>query len=87
MGAGADAHGASRSQVALAWLRARPAVTGVILGARTVSRLEDNRGAADLVLDQAELDTLTEASAPRIDDYPYGTAGVAQRERKITGGR
>ncbi|MBK0296838.1 aldo/keto reductase, partial [Bacillus sp. S34] len=52
-----------------------------------VSQLEDNLGAADLVLDQAELDTLTEASAPRIDDYPYGTAGVAQRERKITGGR
>jgi aryl-alcohol dehydrogenase (NADP+) len=83
----ADAHGASRSQVALAWLLARPAVTSVILGARTVSQLEDNLGAADLVLDRAELDTLTEVSAPRIDDYPYGTAGVAQRERKITGGR
>ncbi|PZE81748.1 aldo/keto reductase [Curtobacterium sp. MCBD17_032] len=83
----ADAHGASRSQVALAWLLARPAVTSVILGARTVEQLQDNLGAADLVLDPAELQTLTEASAPRIDDYPYGTAGVAQRERKVTGGR
>ncbi|WIB15159.1 aldo/keto reductase [Curtobacterium sp. MCPF17_050] len=83
----ADAHGASRSQVALAWLLARPAVTSVLLGARTVEQLQDNLGAADLVLDQAELQTLTEASAPRIDDYPYGTAGVAQRERKTTGGR
>ena len=40
-----------------------------------------------LVLDDAELQALTDASAPRIDDYPYGTAGVAQRERKIAGGR
>jgi aryl-alcohol dehydrogenase-like predicted oxidoreductase len=83
----AEAHGASRSQVALAWLLARPAVTSVILGARTVEQLQDNLGAADLVLDEAELQTLTDASAPRIDDYPYGTAGVAQRERKTTGGR
>jgi aryl-alcohol dehydrogenase-like predicted oxidoreductase len=83
----AEAHGASRSQVALAWLLARPAVTSVILGARTVEQLQDNLGSADLALDEAELRTLTEASAPRIDDYPYGTAGVAQRERKITGGR
>ena len=83
----ADAHGASRSQVALAWLLARPAVTSVILGVRTLSQLEDNLGAADLVLDESELQTLTDVSAPRIDDYPYGTAGVAQRERKITGGR
>jgi hypothetical protein len=30
---------------------------------------------------------LTEVSAPRIDDYPYGAAGVAQRHRSIGGGR
>jgi aryl-alcohol dehydrogenase-like predicted oxidoreductase len=83
----ADAHDASRSQVALAWLLARPAVTSVILGVRTLDQLADNLGAADLVLDEAELHALTDASAPRIDDYPYGTAGVAQRERKIAGGR
>ena len=83
----ADAHDASRSQVALAWLLARPAVTSVILGVRTLDQLADNLGAADLVLDEAELQALTDASAPRIDDYPYGTAGVAQRERKIAGGR
>ena len=83
----ADAHGASKSQVALAWLLARPAVTSVILGARTVSQLQDNLGAADLVLEDAELTALTDASAPRVDDYPYGTAGVAQRVRKISGGR
>ncbi|MEO8907306.1 MAG: aldo/keto reductase, partial [Microbacteriaceae bacterium] len=83
----ADAHGASLAQVALAWLGSRPAVTSVILGARTVEQLTDNLGAADLDLSSDELRTLTDASAPVIDDYPYGTAGVAQRGRKLTGGR
>ena len=83
----AEVHGASSSQVALAWLGAQPAVTSVILGARTVKQLQDNMGAVDLGLSTEELQRLSEASAPRIDDYPYGTAGVAQRHRKIEGGR
>ena len=83
----ADRHGASLSQVALAWLGSRPAVTSVILGARTVEQLKDNLGAVDLKLTDNERQALTDASAPVIDDYPYGTAGVAQRHRKIAGGR
>ncbi|MDQ6657832.1 MAG: aldo/keto reductase [Actinomycetota bacterium] len=83
----AKAHSASASQVALAWLLGRPAMTSVILGARTVDQLQDNLGAADVKLTDAEVQQLTDASAPQIDDYPYGTAGVAQRERKISGGR
>jgi aryl-alcohol dehydrogenase-like predicted oxidoreductase len=83
----AEAHDASPSQVALAWLAAQPAVTSVILGARSVEQLRDNMGAVDLRLDPAELETLTAVGAPRADDYPYGEAGVAQRHRKIEGGR
>ncbi|WP_309133889.1 aldo/keto reductase [Cellulomonas sp.] len=83
----ADAHNASMSQVALAWLAQQPAVTSVILGARTVEQLDDNLGAADLRLDPEAVARLTDASAPRVDDYPYGTAGVQQRHRSITGGR
>ncbi|RFA18110.1 aldo/keto reductase [Subtercola boreus] len=83
----ASDHDASASQVALAWLLAQPAVTSVILGARTVDQLTDNLGASALRLSDAEVARLSEASAPRADDYPYGTAGVAQRLRKITGGR
>ncbi|MFF1572945.1 aldo/keto reductase [Leifsonia sp. NPDC058292] len=83
----ADETGASASQVALAWLLARPAVTSVILGARTVEQLTDNLGAADLELSGEQLTRLTDASAPRIDDYPYGTAGRQQRHRKLEGGR
>lgn len=83
----ADAHGTSMSQVALAWLAQQPAVTSVILGARTVEQLDDNLGAADLRLEPDAVARLTDASAPRVDDYPYGTAGVQQRHRSITGGR
>ena len=83
----ADAHGASSSQVALSWLGAQPAVTSVILGARTVSQLTDNLGAVDLQLSSDELASLTTASAPRADDYPYGVGGVAQRNRNLEGGR
>jgi aryl-alcohol dehydrogenase (NADP+) len=83
----ADAHGVSSSQVALRWLGDRPAVTSVILGARTVEQLRDNMAATDLVLSDEEAQRLTDASTPRVDDYPYGTAGVAQRHRAIAGNR
>jgi aryl-alcohol dehydrogenase (NADP+) len=83
----ADARGASMSQVALAWLAAQPAVTSVILGARNTEQLADNLGAGELELSADELTELSEASAPRVDDYPYGRAGVAQRHRSLTGGR
>jgi len=83
----ADAHGASPSQVALAWLDAQPAVTSVILGARTVEQLSDNLGAVDVHLTDDELERLGTASTPVVDDYPYGTAGVQQRNRKVEGGR
>jgi aryl-alcohol dehydrogenase (NADP+) len=83
----ADAHGVSASQVALRWLGDRPAVTSVILGARTVEQLRDNMAATNLVLSAGEAQRLTEASTPRVDDYPYGTAGVAQRDRSLSGSR
>ena len=83
----ADAHGVSMSQVALAWLGEQPAVTSVILGARTVEQLDDNLRAADLRLSTEEIERLSEVSAPRADDYPYGPAGVQQRHRSLTGGR
>ena len=31
-----------------------------------------------------QLDRLTEVSAPQMDDYPYGTAGIGQRHRSVT---
>ncbi|MDF2981991.1 MAG: aldo/keto reductase, partial [Devosia sp.] len=79
--------GVSMAQVALAWLADRPAVTSVILGARTREQLADNLAAAGLKLDAEHTQQLTDASAPEVADYPYGKGGVNQRHRKIEGGR
>jgi aryl-alcohol dehydrogenase-like predicted oxidoreductase len=58
------------SQIALAWLLSRPAVSSVIFGARTVAQLEENLGASDLVLAPEMLARLDAASAIDIG-YPY----------------
>src|SRR5262249_46430295 len=79
----ADGRGVSMAQAALAWVTDRPAVTSGILGARTVEQLEDNLGAAGLHLSEKETALLTEASAPIVSDYPYGTPGVQQRSRAL----
>ena len=79
----AEERGVSMSQVSLAWLAGRPAVTSVILGARTLEQLDDNLGAAGLHLSEKETALLTEASTPVIGEYPYGPQGIAQRGREI----
>lgn len=79
----AKGRGVSMSQVALAWVADRPAVTSVILGARTIEQLDDNLGAAELHLSDEETDLLTEASTPIVADYPYGVPGVGQRSRDL----
>ncbi len=58
------------SQVALAWLLAKPVVSSVIFGARTVAQLEENLGAGDLELPAEAVARLDAASAPVLD-YPY----------------
>ncbi len=67
----AEAHGCSLGQVALAWVRQRPSVSSVILGARTLDQLNDNLGSADVMLSDEEMDDLSVVSAPGIADYPY----------------
>jgi aryl-alcohol dehydrogenase (NADP+) len=62
-------------------------VTSVLLGARSVDQLNDNLGAADVELTAEELQTLSEASIPPAEPYPYGAAGANQRNRRIGGGR
>lgn len=57
----ADGAGASRAQLALAWLLARPQVATVITGATTRAQLQENLGALDLQLADetlAEIDRL-----------------------------
>jgi aryl-alcohol dehydrogenase-like predicted oxidoreductase len=83
----AEARGATMAQVALAWVAAQPAVTSVILGARTTEQLTDNLGAASLSLTSEDLATLSKVSEPQMADYPYGEGGINQRSRKLEGGR
>jgi aryl-alcohol dehydrogenase-like predicted oxidoreductase len=75
------------AQVALSWLVGRPAVTSVILGVRTREQLRDNLAAATVTLTADEIAKLNEASAPSVQDYPYGAGGTRQRNRRIEGGR
>jgi aryl-alcohol dehydrogenase-like predicted oxidoreductase len=82
----AESRGISMAQVALAWLNDRPAVTSVILGARTVEQLLDNLGSAGLHLDEKETAALDMASDPQPADYPYGGPGTGQRARLIPSG-
>ena len=83
----AEGRGVTMAQVALAWLVDRPAVTSVILGARTVEQLDDNLAAAGLHLTAEETDRLDAASDPGASDYPYGRPGQEQRSREAHGGR
>ena len=83
----AEQRGSSLGQVAIAWLLARPAVTSVILGARTLAQLNDNLAAADQPLSEDETRLLDEVSQPDTPDYPYGEKGQAQRSRRLGGGR
>ena len=83
----AGRYGASPSQIALSWLADQPAVTSVILGARTREQLADNLSAAELRLTEGELLRLNEVSRPRVGVYPYGPLAQEQRNRKLLGGR
>jgi aryl-alcohol dehydrogenase-like predicted oxidoreductase len=83
VGSVAKARGVSMARVALAWLVDRPAVTSVILGARTLEQLDDNLGAAELHLSTEETARLDQVSTPIVDDYPYGDPGVRQRDRGL----
>ena len=62
--------GVSAAQVALAYLLGKPAVTSLVIGARTSEQLTDNLAAADLTLTDDERAELDAASAPPLL-YPY----------------
>jgi aryl-alcohol dehydrogenase-like predicted oxidoreductase len=65
-----DRPSATYSQVALVWLQSQPAVDSIVLGVRTLEQLQDNLGADDLQLTEAQLDKLDQASAV-VKGYPY----------------
>ena len=68
----AERHGVPMHHVAVAWLAARPGVSTVLLGARTVEQLDQTLGAATLLLTEEDLSDLAIASDPYLPEYPYG---------------
>lgn len=66
----AKRHETTPAAVALGWLLARPEVSTVIVGARTVDQLRDNLRAAELRLTPEDVRELDEASKPDWG-YPY----------------
>jgi aryl-alcohol dehydrogenase-like predicted oxidoreductase len=61
VGAVARRLGASVPAVAIAWIRAFPAVTGVVLGARAPAQVDEWLAGSELVLGADDLDELAEA--------------------------
>src|SRR5215469_10528351 len=72
--------GVSPARTALAWLLARPAVTSVIVGARTDEQLVDNLAAAELSLTADEIGQLERVSRPPLL-YPYWHQAASAAER------
>lgn len=69
--------GSTPARVALAWLLAKPEVTSVILGARTVAQLDDNVAAQALKLPAEVLARLDAATQPAWQ-YPYDFIGARE---------
>ena len=70
----------SAAQVALAYTLGKPAVTSVVIGARTDEQLADNLAAASLVLGDDERAQLDQVSAPPLI-YPYWHQAKTARDR------
>jgi aryl-alcohol dehydrogenase-like predicted oxidoreductase len=59
--------GVSSAEVALAWVRSRPAVTSTLIGARTIEQLRSNLASLEVTFAPQQLAALDEQSAPSLD--------------------
>jgi aryl-alcohol dehydrogenase-like predicted oxidoreductase len=75
-----EQRGVSAAQVALAYTLGKPAVTSMVIGARTAEQLSDNLAAASLNLTADERAQLDKASAPPLI-YPYWHQAKTARDR------
>jgi len=76
----AKGHGVPVAAVALAWLIQKPAVTSMIIGARTLDQLRENLKAAEVKLSQEEMKRLDEVSA-RPMPYPQWMIATVGQDR------
>jgi aryl-alcohol dehydrogenase-like predicted oxidoreductase len=59
--------GVGSAQVALAWVRSRPAITSTLIGARTITQLQSNLDSLEITLAPEQLAALEEPSAPSLN--------------------
>jgi aryl-alcohol dehydrogenase-like predicted oxidoreductase len=59
--------GSRPSRVAIAWVQGRPGVTSTIIGARTMTQLDDNLAAVELALTAEHTAKLDALSMPKLD--------------------
>ena len=77
--------GRSPAQVALAWTLLNPGVATTLLGARTLKQLESNLGALDVMLSDAQIARLDEASAIALG-FPHDLLRQPMIVQSMTGG-
>ncbi|MFG2378576.1 aldo/keto reductase [Streptomyces sp. NPDC048504] len=63
----AEAHGVSRAQIALAWLRHQPVVTAPLVGAGSIGQIDDAVASLDVELTDDEVRELEAPYTPRHD--------------------
>ncbi|WP_040779644.1 aldo/keto reductase [Nocardia pneumoniae] len=80
----AEELGRSPAQVALAWTLRQPDVTAPVLGARTLTQLEDNLGALTVQFEDHQLEYLRKASATT-PGYPHNVLARPMARRTIVG--
>jgi aryl-alcohol dehydrogenase-like predicted oxidoreductase len=59
--------GVGSAEVALAWVRSRPAITSTLIGARTLEQLRSNLASLEITLAPEQLAALEEPSTPSLD--------------------
>jgi 1-deoxyxylulose-5-phosphate synthase len=76
LGRRADEKGCSLAQLAVAWLRHQPGITGIIVGPRTLEHLDDLLVAADVSLDDSDLEFCNSLVPPgaHVSDH-FNSAG------------
>jgi aryl-alcohol dehydrogenase-like predicted oxidoreductase len=70
----AEAHETTSAAISLAWLLAKPEVTSILVGARSVAQIEENLAALEVKLTAEELASLDTVSTPEWG-YPYEFIG------------
>lgn len=69
--------GVGSAEVALAWVRSRPAVTSTLIGARTIEQLRANLASLETTLSPQQRAALDETSTPSLN-FPATVIGPGQ---------